>query len=315
MGRIPAPPVDRAAERARTDELRARHNQARADALAAERRELEYELMQLGYNPRDMFAGEGFGGARGGASGFGGGSEAAVQWASTSERDNYNGVGRSNGLQGLFIDSGSKLKRKGKKYSVRNSHPRRVEVGFSRSIIGIEDEEEDLQVALLASTSASATTTSLSIKGKAKSKLPPPPAAPLPPVVELEPVCASCSTPLLLGQSGLGRLWALRCGHIVCGKCIGDARMRCEVVEAGGWVMDVDPNEVEDKKGVNGNGNGSGSGKGKGKGKGKAIVLENGDGDGVEKDWMTCPVIGCNSAGTNLLAREGSWEGAFEMFV
>jgi hypothetical protein len=42
-------------------------------------------------------------------------------------------------------------------------------------------------------------------------------------VVEPDPltfVCAKCADPLYLGQSGKQKIWALRCGHVFCGKCL-----------------------------------------------------------------------------------------------
>ena len=51
--------------------------------------------------------------------------------------------------------------------------------------------------------------------------------------------------------------------------------------------------------------------KGKGKGKGKSSANET----GIEEDWTTCPVETCSGQGTDLLAKEGDYDGPFELFV
>lgn len=229
----------------------------------------------------------------------------------------------------------------GKKYGVRMSHPRKVEEGFSRDIVNPPDDDDPVPVV----------TTTTKGRGKKKAKEPP---------VEMEPVCASCLDPLLLAQSGEKRPWALKCGHVVCGRCIGDAKMRCEEIkeaerkarwtEIGGkgkeLVIDDDDEEEEEgeddgeldyvddvptstrssRAGPTRRSNGNNS-KGDstratpyakpttttttGKGKGKSRADET----GVEELWTECPVTGCAGDGTDLLAKEGHWSGAFELFV
>lgn len=230
---------------------------------------------------------------------------------------------------------------KGRKYAVRVSHPRKMEVGFSRDIIPppeLDDSPPPPPTAPLRKSTAKA------------NQLPPEP---------LEPICASCLEPLFLAQTGEKRPWGLKCGHVVCGKCIGDAKMRCEEMAAAErkarWTMDIDADEVEVE--VAGKGKGKGkelivlddededdqddqdsiivskslrpktratkplpkkSSKGKaskldpkGKGKSRSMATET----GVEENWTTCPVEGCGGEGTDLLAKEGDYRGAFELFV
>ena len=196
-----------------------------------------------------------------------------------------------------MIGSGAKVV-KGKKYGVRMSHPRRIEEGFSRDVIAPLEEGEARPQGR---------------KGKGRK------------VVEMEPVCAGCVETLLLAQSGERRPWALKCGHVVCGKCVGDAKMRCEGIKEeerkARWKMDVDRRDevlfvddddeidyVDDEAVVVSS---RGKAKGKGKGKGKSRAGET----GVEEAWTMCPVVGCDGAGTDLLAEEGDYSGAFELFV
>ncbi|KAI5481849.1 zinc finger, RING-type protein [Pseudohyphozyma bogoriensis] len=226
------------------------------------------------------------------------------------------------GLQGVIPNWSNKSK--GKKWGVKMSHPKRVEDGFSRDIKDPDDDEP-----------APAPKKRKGAKGAA---------TPAKPKEDLVPGCASCLEPLLLAQAGLGRPWALKCGHVVCGRCVGDAKMRCEEIKANErkdrWVMDVD--------GVGaGVGGRTRSSRGKGKGK-EVLLLDDSDDDadddgndsinpplttttnsmkggkgkeksragetGVEEAWTTCPVAWCDG-NTDLLAKEGSYNGAFELFV
>lgn len=221
--------------------------------------------------------------------GFGGGAGAALA--------NYYGYGGAGGLQGVMGWGTTKVV-KGKKYGVRMSHPRKVEEGFSRDVVNPLEEGESRPKS----------------KGKGKGKK----------VVEkeeVEPVCAGCLEPLLLAQSGERRPWALRCGHVVCGRCVGDAKMRCEGIKEedrkARWRMNVDRRDevvfvdddeeldyVDEETTLAARLSG-------GKGKGKSRAGET----GVEEAWTMCPVASCDGAGTDLLAAEGDCAGAFELFV
>lgn len=127
----------------------------------------------------------------------------------------------------------------GKKYGVRMSHSRRVERGFTRDVI---EPIESSPPSTLLSVSIPLTT------------------APIPDMQIILPVplCASCLAPLLLDRSGKDRLWALACGHVVCGNCAQGARVRWK----GGWTG---VHAAKDE----GTGRGAKDGKGKGKGKGR----------------------------------------------
>ncbi|BGP35714.1 CDC16 protein [Rhodotorula toruloides] len=141
----------------------------------------------------------------------------------------------------------AKVRAASKKYGVRMSHPRPVEKGFSRDIIEPRDPD-----------TAEPPAKRVKGKGKAKAKAPP---------EEMQPVCASCLDPLLLGGEGDKKVFALRCGHVVCAKCLSEAKARCQEIrerEKSGWVMDVD--------------DGDGAG-GKGKGKAREPLLLSDDDD------------------------------------
>lgn len=154
----------------------------------------------------------------------------------------------------------AKVRAASKKYGVRMSHPRPVEKGFSRDIIEPRDPD-------------TAEPPAKRVKGKGKAKAPP---------EEVQPVCASCLDPLLLGGEGDKKVFALRCGHVVCAKCLGEAKARCQEIkerEKGGWVMDVD-------EGVGRGGSG-----GKGKAREPLLLSDDDDddddlyGDGDDDDF------------------------------
>ena len=96
------------------------------------------------------------------------------------------------------------------------------------------------------------------------------------PTEELEPVCASCLETLLLSGTGNKKVFALRCGHAVCAKCLEEAKERCRAIRAqekGGWVLDdstgVPSSAAASASRINGT---SASNASKGKGKGKRSV-------------------------------------------
>lgn len=233
------------------------------------------------------------GGAGGGAGGYG-----------------Y-GAGAQNGWGGA-----AKVKAASKKYSVRLSHPDKVERGFSRDVLEPPDPD--------AAAAAAPPPAKKAKRAGAKAR---------PPPEELEPVCASCLETLLLGGEGARKVFALRCGHAVCARCLDEAKERCRA------IADAEKGRTTTS------GSGAGrrtKGKGKGKGKGKAredAMDEDGDDDsdgdydapapsskskgkarsradetGVEEDWTTCPVAACDGRGTDLLASEG-WSRPFELFA
>lgn len=203
------------------------------------------------------------------------------------------------GLQGV-IPGWKKNASPGKKFGVRMSHPRKVEESFSRNIINPPEEGE---------TPPPAPTT----KGKGKR------AASAPAPVETEPACASCLEPLRLAQAGEGRIWVLCCGHAVCGKCLGEAKMRCEEIKAAErknrWAMDVDgkgkeivlDDDDEDEAPMPSKGKGKAKAKAKGKGKAKETD--------VDEAWTTCPVVECDGALSDLLAGDSDPARPFEAYV
>ncbi|ORY73618.1 hypothetical protein BCR35DRAFT_333627 [Leucosporidium creatinivorum] len=131
------------------------------------------------------------------------------------------GVPVPGGLQGLYGGGGAgnsgwggaERVKKGKKYGVRMSHPQKIEEGFTRDILELPDPDDPPPPPAKRKKGSKTTSNS-----NAEPEL-------------LEPVCSSCLEPLLLAQSGSQRPWALRCGHVVCGGCIGSARKRVEEVK------------------------------------------------------------------------------------
>ncbi|GAA5923110.1 hypothetical protein JCM1841_000072 [Sporobolomyces salmonicolor] len=174
------------------------------------------------------------------------------------------GGGWSGGLQGLYAagapagatggwGGAAKVKAATKKYGVRMSHPVPVERGFARDLV---EPGADLDAPTAAKKARKG-------KGKARQE---------PPREELVPVCAACLAPLILGGEGGQKVMALCCGHVVCKKCLGEARARCEEIRAtekGRWVMDVEG----ENEGGGGAGRRGQASKGSGKGKGKANAV------------------------------------------
>ncbi|GAA5844113.1 hypothetical protein JCM11251_001823 [Rhodosporidiobolus azoricus] len=118
----------------------------------------------------------------------------------------------------------AKVKAASKKYGVTMSHGRGgVEKGFSRDIIEpLEDGVAPPPPKKKAKTSA---------KGKAK-------AADQEVIVEEQvPVCASCLDPLFLGGEGARKVYALKCGHVVCAKCLDEAKERCRAAKGTTDIM------------------------------------------------------------------------------
>ncbi|GAA5982635.1 hypothetical protein JCM10908_006726 [Rhodotorula pacifica] len=115
----------------------------------------------------------------------------------------------------------AKVKAASKKYGVRMSHPTPVEKGFSRDII--EPRDPDAPAPVIPAGKKG---------GRSKASKP---------TEELEPVCASCLETLLLSGTGDKKVFALRCGHAVCARCLNEAKERCRAIreqEKGGWVAD-----------------------------------------------------------------------------
>ncbi|POY74964.1 hypothetical protein BMF94_1940 [Rhodotorula taiwanensis] len=182
-------------------------------------------LMTSGY--------EALGGAlwRGGINVFGGAGSLSGAY--------YGGGGGYGGPAGGW-GGAAKVKAASKKYGVRMSHPTPVEKGFSRDIV--EPRDPDAPVPDPSTTTATK---------KSRSKKP---------TEELEPVCASCLETLLLSGSGDKKVFGLRCGHVVCARCLNEAKGRCRAIreqEKGGWVVD--------SNGLATNGYKAATGKGKGK--------------------------------------------------
>ncbi|KAM0789915.1 hypothetical protein ACM66B_006756 [Microbotryomycetes sp. NB124-2] len=140
-----------------------------------------------------------------------------------------------------------------KRYTVKLSHPRKPEPGFTRDIVSEEDALEKIQTLKQGGSGAQgdngskkrrrggAGSTAAAIK-QAEAD------------AELEPVCSSCLRPLFLAQSGDGRMWALKCGHVVCGQCLTGAQERCREIRKqerdGRWQMDVDGPAAKAKRTV-----------------------------------------------------------------
>lgn len=149
----------------------------------------------------------------------------------------HGGAGSMSGIYGQAYGGGpagvaggwggaAKVKAASKKYGVRMSHPGPVERGFSRDIV--EPRDPDGAPPPPPPVAASSTKKSRS-RTAAK------------PTEELEPVCASCLETLLLSGTGNKKVFALRCGHAICAKCLEEAKERCRAIRAqekGGWVLD-----------------------------------------------------------------------------
>ncbi|KAM0749664.1 hypothetical protein T439DRAFT_36354 [Meredithblackwellia eburnea MCA 4105] len=211
------------------------------------------------------------------------------------------------GLQGLVRKPATPS---GKKYGVRMSHPNKIPEGFSRNIVNPPEEGEEEPAPVAAPSRKK--------KGKRAA------VSPAKPKEDEVPACASCLEPLLLNQVGERRIWVLRCGHVVCGKCIGDAKMRCEEIKEAErksrWTMDVDGKgkgkgkasdviTFDDKEEAEIGGSGKGKKLGKGKEKSRASET------GIEENWTTCPVVGCEGAQSDLLAGDDDYSRPFEAFV
>ncbi|GAA6055703.1 hypothetical protein JCM3770_001029 [Rhodotorula araucariae] len=207
----------------------------------------------------------------------------------------------------------AKVKAAARKYAVRMSHPGRLEAGFARDVVEPPDPDDP----------APARPAKKARKGKRGA------AAAAEPTVDLEPVCACCLETLRLDGEGAHRVSVLRCGHAVCARCLDDARARCRA------IRDAEKRATAPVAGIL-----RGA---KGKGKAKAVVVETDEEDGndddyddnapsrvkgkakgkarsradetgVEEDWTTCPVAGCDGKGSDLLATEG-WARPFELFA
>lgn len=158
----------------------------------------------------------------------------------------------------------AKVKAASKKYGVRMSHPGPVERGFSRDIVEPRDPDgaPPPPPPPVAASSTKKSRSRTTAAGK--------------PTEELEPVCASCLETLLLSGTGNKKVFALRCGHAVCAKCLEEAKERCRAIRAqekGGWVLDdstgVPSSAAASASRINGT---SASNASKGKGKGKRSV-------------------------------------------
>ncbi|KAK4048676.1 hypothetical protein OIV83_004646 [Microbotryomycetes sp. JL201] len=220
-----------------------------------------------------------------------------------------------------------------KRYTVKTSHPRKVEPGFARDIVSEEDALEKVEslkgsagqpIAQAGSTAKKRRRGGATAIKNAQAQ------------AELEPVCASCLDPLYLAQSGDQRIWALKCGHVVCGKCLTFAQSRCRDIRKqereNRWQYDVDGPMAKAKRSIMLDSSDdendldfvnsdeeihkpkkrrrkqdsiehvepSGSSSDKGKAKSRS------DETGIEEEWTTCPVVSCSGEGTNLLAPPGS---------
>lgn len=161
----------------------------------------------------------------------------------------------------------AKVRAANKKYGVKMSHPLPIQRGFSRDIIepiAANDADPETREA-----GSPPTKRLKKYKAKEKDDIE---------IQEMEPVCASCLGRLQLGSEDKdGKVWALHCGHVVCGKCLREAKTRCEDIlekERGGWVMNVDLDDDDSVK-VGGVDEVMASPK-KGKGQKRGIVMEGG---------------------------------------
>lgn len=150
------------------------------------------------------------------------------------QADLYNGYAVQAGLQGLIDTAPSRYRTAAapvKKFTQKSSHPRKLAPGYSADIIPpFEQDDAHANKAFLKKNYPAFDTANLASKK-----------------IRLVPTCASCFDPLFLECEGERRLWALRCGHVVCGKCIGAAQMRCEAIKEaerkGRWKQGVHPSK------------------------------------------------------------------------
>ena len=166
-------------------------------------------------------------------------------------------------------------------YTRRISHPRKLAPGFRRNVdqsgSGIDGPLVDLTGEVTRAPSPSSTTAA---------------------------VCASCGRALTIGAAADGRPYALKCGHLIDAPCLYAARAR-RTASPGSW---------RPWRGRNG-------------GKSKQQLLDDAEyepepmpgrwdeapaeivGDDG-RGWQACPVDGCDSCGTDLLAEgvDGPWE-------
>ncbi|GAA5908585.1 RING finger protein [Sporobolomyces salmoneus] len=166
----------------------------------------------------------------------------------------------------------AKVKAANKKYRVELSHPNPVRTGFSRDIIEPPDTNDNDELSASAKKKQKREKEEIEIQ-------------------ELEPVCASCLEPLKLGTEGKdGKVWGLQCGHVVCGKCLREAKERCEEIlekERGGWVLDVDLEDADREE--------EGVGRSPKKGKGKKRVIEIDEEEEDDDDLYAPPPSNSNS--------------------
>ncbi|GAA5828743.1 hypothetical protein JCM5353_002876 [Sporobolomyces roseus] len=190
-----------------------------------------------GYMERIYAAiGSGIGGGRGGM--FGGLFEGGLQGLYGGGFNAYGGAGPSHAAGGW--GGAAKVRAATKKYGVRLSHPLSVQKGFSRDIIEPLEEE------------ASGPSPAKKKKRESREVI----------IEELEPVCASCEEGLRMGSEGRdGKIWGLSCGHVVCGRCLREAKER----NRGGWKLNVSSNEEGEEEVV---------GRSPKKGKGKKRVIQ-----------------------------------------
>lgn len=236
------------------------------------------------------------------------------------------------GLAGMY--GGEPPQARGRKYSTRSSHPRKEAFGFSNSVIPPRDQDDStlsLNRGFLKKNYPTLDTGAVFKTSQATDFV-------------LSPVCSACNSQLYLEQIGVRRLWALRCGHVVCGGCYGEAAMRCERAKEADrkarWKFDVEPKLVGldegegeldylDEEPVVAPGirrstrqaSVTASSKSappikipapKGKGKSKRAH------DELDDEWLACPVASCAGPKTDLLAVPGTapdYMGAFEMFI
>ena len=175
----------------------------------------------------------------------------------------------------LFRERGRHVRNPAEDYKAEYTHPGKAESGFTFDFAPPSPTE-----ALLSSdTKGKATAAPIVIDleamdvetdtfGAGPSTVPSSPSGPL--SVHTLLVCAKCLDPLVLGAELVGveartrKVWALRCGHLIDGKCL-------DLVGA------PDKEHDDQQKGIDDDDKGKGKGKGKTvdlKGKGKARAVE-----------------------------------------